>query len=75
MGLRDFVKPLSLPAGWVAPVVLDFEDIRPGRSPASTLQDDVRGINASLDLIRRTRADAMTDTPAATHGGRRGPRT
>jgi hypothetical protein len=48
------VKRLSVPTGWAAPTELDFEDIRASALTREHLHDDVRGINASLDLIRRT---------------------
>ena len=49
------VKNLVLPAGFVAPTSLTFDDIRARTLSRADLDDDVRGINASLDLIRDTR--------------------
>jgi len=49
------VKRLSVPEGWDAPRELTFEDIRADALTRDHLDDDVRGINASLDIIRRTR--------------------
>jgi RimJ/RimL family protein N-acetyltransferase len=49
------VKRLDVPEGWSAPTELRYDDIRAQALTREHLSDDVRGINASLDLIRRTR--------------------
>jgi hypothetical protein len=50
-----FVKKLALPSGFVAPVELTHEDLVARALTRADLADDVAGINASLELIRRTR--------------------
>jgi hypothetical protein len=59
------VKRLSVPTGWAAPTELDFEDIRASALTREHLHDDVRGINASLDLIRRTRGGPWPTEPVS----------
>jgi hypothetical protein len=49
------VKSLVLPPGFVPPQQLTYEGIRATALSRHDLDDDVRGINSSLDLIRRTR--------------------
>ncbi len=55
MDYHGLVKRLNLPTGWAAPTELTYDDIRASALTRDHLHDDVRGINASLDLIRRTR--------------------
>lgn len=55
MDYRGLIKSLDLPAGFVPPRELTYEDIRASALTRDDLDDDVRGINASLELIRRTR--------------------
>ena len=49
------MKSLALPPGYSAPRALAFEDLRARALSRADLHDDVTGINASLELIRRTR--------------------
>jgi hypothetical protein len=49
------IKRIVLPPGFVAPVTLRFEDIVATALSRDHLSEDVAGINASLDLIARTR--------------------
>jgi hypothetical protein len=58
MTYAGLVKRLSTPPGWAAPTVLTYEDLRAEAITRDHLADDVRGINASLELIRRTRGGA-----------------
>jgi hypothetical protein len=51
----QYVKKLELPPGFQAPTRLTHEDIVAVALTREHLQDDVRGINASVDLIRSTR--------------------
>ncbi len=55
MDYTGLVKSLDLPPGFTPPQELTYEDIRASPLTRDDLDDDVRGINASLDLIRRTR--------------------
>lgn len=50
-----FSKKLPLPAGFEAPKTLTFEDVVATAITREDLRDDVRGINASLELIPVTR--------------------
>jgi RimJ/RimL family protein N-acetyltransferase len=50
-----FIKTFTLPPGFRAPTRLVHEDVVAQALTRDHLQDDVRGINSSLDLIRRTR--------------------
>jgi hypothetical protein len=58
-----FVKRLDLPAGWTAPTELTHGRIRATAITREHLSDDVRGINASMDLIRRTRGGSWPAEP------------
>jgi hypothetical protein len=51
----QFVKKLELPAGFEAPTRLSYEDVVAVTLTREYLEDDVRGINASIDLIHETR--------------------
>jgi hypothetical protein len=55
MDYHGLVKRLNLPDGWTAPTELSYDDVRAHAINLDHLDDDVRGINASIDLIRRTR--------------------
>jgi hypothetical protein len=66
MEYRQFIKKLDVPPGQVVPERLTYEDIVATALSRADLQEDVRGINASLELIRRTRggswpAEAVTE--------------
>jgi RimJ/RimL family protein N-acetyltransferase len=59
---REFVKPLTVPADHPVPEKLSYEDVEIRAISRADLTEDVRGINASLDIIRRTRGgDWPTD--------------
>lgn len=60
---RGLIKRLSLPPGWKAPTELVHDDIRASALTRDHLRDDVRGINASIDLIRRTRGGPWPTEP------------
>jgi hypothetical protein len=55
MDITGLVKSLDLPPGFRPPRDMAYEDIRASALTRADLDDDVRGINASLDLIARTR--------------------
>ena len=55
MDYTGLVKSLDLPPGFTPPRDLSYQDIRASVLTRDDLDDDVHGINASLDLIRRTR--------------------
>jgi|tagenome__1003787_1003787.scaffolds.fasta_scaffold20985433_7 hypothetical protein len=55
LGYGAFIRKLPLPRGFTVPTQLTFEDVVAQALTRDHLDDDVRGINASLELIRRTR--------------------
>jgi hypothetical protein len=55
MDLTGLTKRLAVPAGAVVPRALDHGPVRAHALTRYDLDDDVAGINASLDLIHRTR--------------------
>jgi hypothetical protein len=59
------VKRLQLPSGSLAPTELRYEDIRAIALTRDQLDDDVKGINASIDLIRRTRGGQWPSEPVS----------
>ena len=65
MKYHGLVKRLDLPAGWVPPAELDYDDIRATAISRDHLHDDVQGINASIELIRRTRGGSWPTEPVS----------
>ena len=57
------VKSLSIPEGYRAPTKLVYDDIRARALSRADLHDDVRGINASIELIQRTRGGGWPTEP------------
>lgn len=67
MDYANFIRKLALPADFVAPRRLEHDDVARAISRAD-LHDDVRGINASIDLIRRTRGGRWPTGPVTEEG-------
>lgn len=63
MTYTGLIKRLSTPPDWTAPTVLAYGDVRAEAITRAHLADDVRGINASIDLIRRTRGGTWPSEP------------
>ncbi len=63
MDYTGLVKRISVPDDWTAPTVLHYDDIRIEALRREHVEDDVRGINASIELIRRTRGGAWPSEP------------
>ena len=63
MEYAGLVRSLALPPGFAPPTVLEFEDVRATVLGRGDLADDVAGINASLDLIARTRGGGWPTGP------------
>lgn len=63
MTYAGLVKRLRTPPDWAAPTVLTYEGIRAEAITREHLTDDVRGINAGIDLIRRTRGGNWPSEP------------
>jgi hypothetical protein len=59
----SFVRKLELPSGFTAPRELVYEDLVASALTRSHLQDDVRGINASIALIQKTRGGGWPTEP------------
>ena len=59
----NLTKKLRLPPGFTAPVLLTYEDVEARAITRAHLQDDVRGINASIALIQRTRGGSWPTEP------------
>jgi hypothetical protein len=62
------IKRIVLPTGFAAPVTLVFEDVVATALGREHLREDVAGINASLDLIRRTRSGGWPTKPVTDEG-------
>lgn len=60
---QGLVKRLNMPIGWVAPTKFAHDDIRASALTRDHLHDDVRGINAAFELIRRTRGRRWPTQP------------
>ena len=61
--LSQFIKRFRLPEEYAAPTELAYEDIVIRAITRDDLDDDVRGINASMQLIRRTRGGQWPSEP------------
>jgi hypothetical protein len=51
----NFIRKLRLPPGFVAPTRLTYEDLVATTLTRADLDDDVRGVNASIEMIQKTR--------------------
>ena len=65
MNYHGLVKRLDLPAGWVPPAKLEYDDIRARAISRADNDDDVQGINASIGLIQRTRGGRWPTEPVS----------
>ena len=65
MDLRRFIKKLDLPEGFTAPTTLEHEDLVATALTRDDLAEDVAGINASVELIQRTRGGGWPAGPVA----------
>jgi hypothetical protein len=63
MEYAQFVKKLELPPGFSAPTRLAYEDLLARALSREDLHDDVRGINAGIALIQRTRGGDWPTEP------------
>lgn len=68
MDLAGLTKDLAVPPGTAVPRTLVHDPVRAHALTRADLDDDVRGINASLDLIRRTRGGSWPDGPVTPEG-------
>jgi hypothetical protein len=65
---RPFVKKLALPDGFAVPATLTDDDLVARAITRADLAEDVRGINASLELIARTRGGGWPTEPVTEEG-------
>jgi hypothetical protein len=63
MDLQGLIKRILLPAGFEMPRLLTFGDIQLRAIGREHLADDVKGINASIDLIKQTRGGSWPPGP------------
>jgi hypothetical protein len=61
--LAQLIRKLRLPPGFVAPTELRHDGVVAQALTRAHLADDVRGINASTELIRRTRGGSWPEGP------------
>jgi hypothetical protein len=64
MDYTRFIKKLELPAGFAAPMQLAHDDLVAIAINRMHLHDDVAGINASIELIQRTRGGRWPTGPS-----------
>jgi len=60
---EDLTRKLVLPPGTVQPSELSYADIRARVLSRADLDEDVRGINSSIELIQRTRGGTWPTEP------------
>jgi hypothetical protein len=58
-----FLRKIQLPRGYDAPTRLTYDDIVATAISRTNLSDDVRGINASITLIQKTRGGGWPTEP------------
>jgi hypothetical protein len=63
MDYATLIKKLVVPDGVTVPALLVHDDVEARALTREHLSDDVRGINASLELIRRTRGGGWPTEP------------
>jgi hypothetical protein len=61
--LAQLIRKLQVPAGFIAPTELRHDEVVAHALTREHLADDVRGINASIELIRRTRGGRWPEKP------------
>jgi hypothetical protein len=65
---EQFTKKLAAPAGFTVPERLSYEHLNARAITRADLADDVRGINASLEWIARTRGGGWPIEPVTEAG-------
>jgi len=63
MNYTEFLRKIQLPPGFNAPTRLTYDDIIATAISRANLRDDVRGINASIALIQKTRGGGWPTEP------------
>jgi hypothetical protein len=65
MDYSKLIKKLELPPEFTAPKLLTYEDLAARALSREHLSDDVRGINASIALIQKTRGGGWPTEPVS----------
>src|SRR5580693_2290680 len=65
MDYQGLIKSLDVPAGYTPPAELAHGDIMARAIGRADLDDDVRGINASIEIIQRTRGGGWPTEPVS----------
>jgi hypothetical protein len=65
---EQYIKKLVAPPGFEVPTRLRFEHLEARAITRADLTEDVRGINASLELISRTRGGGWPTEPVTEEG-------
>ena len=65
MEYENLIRALDLPARFVAPAELRYDDIVARAISRADVEADVKGINRSIDLIRRTRGGDWPNGPVS----------
>jgi hypothetical protein len=65
MDYTKFIKKLELPTEFIAPTRLSYKNLVAKAISREHLGNDVRGINASITLIRRTRGGTWPTEPVS----------
>lgn len=65
MDYTHFIRSLELPAGYAPPAELRYDDITARAISRADLVADVKGINSSIDMIRRTRGGDWPSGPVS----------
>ena len=65
MEYKNLIRALDLPDGYAPPAELRYDDIVARALSRADLVADVQGINASIDLIRRTRGGTWPTEPVS----------
>jgi len=63
MDFANLIKKLTTPDGFTVPTRLTYDDVVATALTRDDLHDDVAGINASIDLIQRTRGGGWPTEP------------
>jgi hypothetical protein len=65
MDYTHFIRRLEVPAGYAPPVTLTYQGVTARAISRADLVADVQGINASIDIIRRTRGGDWPSGPVS----------
>src|SRR5580693_7440550 len=63
MDYSNFIKKFTLPTDFKAPKKLTFEDLVARPLNKEDLEDDLKAVNSSVEVIRRTRGGSWPEGP------------